>query len=56
MKYIKRIIMSCLLLYTYNLLAVSVNLTLPINPITILGISFLGFPGFFILVFFKTFM
>lgn len=55
-KFVKRIIMSFVLLYTYNLLAVSVNLTIPMNVITILVTSFLGIPGFFMLVFYKTFM
>lgn len=56
MKFIKKIIMSCLLLYTYNLLAIYVNLVVPINLLTILFISLFDIPGFLILVFFKTFI
>ena len=56
MKYLKRLIMSIILLYTYNLLAVNVNMIIPINLTTICSVSFLGIPGFFVLVLFRTFM
>ncbi|MBQ8132044.1 MAG: pro-sigmaK processing inhibitor BofA family protein [Bacilli bacterium] len=53
---IKRIILSCLVLYTYNLLAVSINMVIPINIFTIGTISFLGVPGFFVMIILKAFM
>ena len=56
MKYIKRIILSFILLYTYNLLAVNINMVIPLNLITILVITFLGIPGFISLVFFQLFL
>lgn len=55
-KYIRRIITSFILIYTYNLLAVTVNLMIPMNFATLGIISILGIPGFFMLVMFKTFM
>lgn len=55
-KFIKRIILSCLVLYTYNLLAVSINMVIPMNPITIGVVTFLGVPGFFVMIILKAFM
>ena len=48
--FVKKIIFAILLLYTYNLVASSFNLIIPINLITILIISILDFPGLFLLV------
>lgn len=53
---VKRFILSCLVLYTYNLLAVSLNLMIPLNFFSIAIIYILGIPGFFILVLFKVMM
>ena len=55
-KFIKRIILSCLVLYTYNLLAVSINMVIPMNPITIGVVTFLGVPGFFVMIILKAIM
>lgn len=56
MKFIKRLILSFVLLYTYNLLAIYVNLVIPINIITLAMVTLLGIPGFVILVIYKTFL
>ena len=53
---IKRFILSCLVLYTYNLLAVNINLMIPLNFFSIAIVYFLGVPGFFVLVLFKALM
>ena len=55
-RFIKRIILSCLVLYTYNLLAVSINMVIPMNPITIGVVTFLGVPGFFVMIILKAIM
>ncbi|MDO4995643.1 MAG: pro-sigmaK processing inhibitor BofA family protein [Bacilli bacterium] len=54
MKLLKRIVLSFVLLYTYNLLAIYVNLIIPINIITVALVTFLGIPGFIVLVIYKT--
>ena len=56
LKYLKRIILSFLVLYTYNLLAVSINMVIPMNIITISVITFLGLPGFFVMILLKMLM
>ena len=48
--------MACIALYTYNLLAVYVNLMIPINISTILVTTVFGVPGLFVLVLFRTFL
>lgn len=47
---IKKIIVGAFILYSYNLLAVSFNLMIPINFITIGLVSFLGLPALLALV------
>ena len=49
-KILKKIIFSFLLLYTYNLVAVSFNLIIPINIFTIGILSFLDAPGLILMV------
>lgn len=56
MKVLKRLILSFVLLYTYNLLAIYVNLIIPINIITIGLVTILGIPGFIMLVVYKMFL
>lgn len=56
MEILKRIILSCIILYTYNLLAINVNMMIPINVISILIVTLLGVPGFILIVLFKAFM
>lgn len=47
---IKKIFFSFLLLYTYNLIAVSFNLVIPINMFTIGILSILDAPGLILMV------
>lgn len=42
---VKKIIMSYVILYGYNLIAVNFNMVIPINIITILLITLLGVPS-----------
>ena len=49
-KYVKRLILAGFLLYTYNLIAVTFFVTIPINFYTILVVGFLDFPGLIALV------
>ena len=55
-KIIKRIILSCFMLYCYNYIAVKFNLVIPINVINIMLVSILGPCGLCGLVFFKYFI
>ena len=50
---VKKIIVSGFILYGYNLIAVNVNMILPINVITLLFLTFLGTPSLFALVLFR---
>ena len=50
---IKRILLSIVILYGYNLIAVKFNLVIPINIITVSSISVLGFPILFVFVLLK---
>ena len=47
---LKKIIFSFILLYTYNLIAVSFNLVIPINMFTIGILSILDAPGLILMV------
>ena len=47
---IKKVLFSILLLYTYNKIAVSFNLMIPINVITIGLLTFFDIPGIILLV------
>lgn len=47
---IKKIIFAFTILYSFNIIMESLSLFIPINLYTIGTISFLGFPGLFILV------
>ena len=46
----KRILFSFVILYGFNTIGVNFSLIIPINIITILFITFLGFPALFSLV------
>jgi len=48
---LKKIIISAFILYGYNLLAMPLNITIPINIFTVLSISLLGLPALFSLIF-----
>ena len=50
---IKKIILSFVVLYTYNLIAVNFNMVIPINIVTIGLIAFLGTPSLLALILFK---
>jgi pro-sigmaK processing inhibitor BofA len=47
---IKRIVFGFVILYGYNLIATSFNMTIPINIVTLLLISVLGAPALFALI------
>ena len=49
-KYLKRFILGGFLLYAYNLIAVTFNITVPINLFTILTVGLFDFPGILALV------
>lgn len=50
-QFVKKLIFSSFLLYGYNMLALPVNIIVPINIITILGITILGIPALFAFIF-----
>lgn len=50
---LKRIILSVLILYGYNLIATKFNLVIPINLITISSVGILEFPILFVFVLLK---
>ena len=50
---VKRIVLSFIILYSYNLIAVNFNLIIPINVINVLLISFLGVPSLVALILFR---
>ncbi len=49
-KIFKRIILSFVILYSYNMVAVSYNLVIPINYITIFILTMLDGPGLILMV------
>ncbi|MBQ8472493.1 MAG: pro-sigmaK processing inhibitor BofA family protein [Bacilli bacterium] len=52
-KYLKRFILGGFLLYAYNLIAVTYNITIPINLFTIFIVGLLDIPGLAALVILK---
>ncbi|MDO5568695.1 MAG: pro-sigmaK processing inhibitor BofA family protein [bacterium] len=44
-KVLKKVIFACVLLYGYNVVAVSFNATIPINIITVMLVTVLGVPS-----------
>lgn len=50
-KVLRRIIVSALLLYGYNVIAGPINVVVPINIINISLLTILGFPALFALIF-----
>ena len=44
---IKKICFSIFLLYGFNILSLPINVIIPINFVTVLSISLLGFPALF---------
>lgn len=47
---LKRVLFSFVILYGFNTIGVNFNIIVPINLITVLFITFLGFPALFSLV------
>ena len=54
-KYLKRFILGGFMLYAYNLIAVTFNITIPINLFTIITVGLLDIPGLIGLVALKIF-
>jgi len=52
-KYLKRFILGGFLLYAYNLIAVTFNITVPINLFTIITVGLLDIPGLAALIILK---
>lgn len=52
-KYLKRFILGGFLLYAYNLIAVTYNITIPINLFTIFIVGLLDIPGLTALIILK---
>lgn len=52
-KYLKRFVLGGFMLYAYNLIAVTFNITVPINLFTIATVGLLDIPGLFSLVILK---
>lgn len=50
---LKKIIMSYIVLYGYNLIAANFNMLIPINLITVLLVTILGVPSLIALVLLK---
>lgn len=53
MNALKKITFSGMLLYGYNMLAISYNMTIPMNFVTVGTISVLGFPALFSFILIK---
>ena len=52
MKFIKKIIVSMIIIFAYNKISFSLNAMIPINLITIILVSFFGIPAIIMLVVF----
>lgn len=50
---IKKIVVAAILIYTYDCLALPINVIIPINIITVLLVSLFGIPAMFGLVLFS---
>ncbi len=50
LKIIKKIILSFCIIYAFNLIAAGLDIFIPINFVTIIVITILGFPGLFALI------
>ncbi len=45
--FIKRLVVSLCMLYTFDVIVNSVGIMIPINSVTILSVTFLGLPAIF---------
>lgn len=50
---LKKVVLSFVILYSYNLIAVNFNMVIPINLFTVLIVSILGAPALLALILFK---
>lgn len=50
---LKKVVLSFVILYSYNLIAVNFNMIIPINLFTVLIVSILGAPALLALILFK---
>ena len=53
LKVVKKIIMAVLIIYTYNMIALPLNVPIPINVLTILIVTVLGLPSMLVLIIFS---
>ena len=53
-KYFKKLVLGGFMLYAYNIIAVTLNLTIPINFFTIITVGVFDFIGLITLVIIKT--
>lgn len=51
--FVKRVLLSFIILYSYNLIAVNFNMVIPINIITVGAVSILGVPSLIALLLIK---
>ncbi len=51
--FVKRVLLSFIILYSYNLIAVNFNMVIPINLITVGAVSILGVPSLIALLLIK---
>ena len=54
--FFRKVVTGTFIIYGFNLILSSINIFIPINPINVGVVSFLGFPGLFslVLMFFVT--
>ena len=50
---LKKVVLSFVILYSYNLIAVNFNMIIPINLFTVLIVSIIGAPALLALILFK---
>ena len=50
---LRNIIVSAFILYGYNVIAVNFNMVIPINIVTLLGVTILGTPSLIAFILFK---
>ena len=54
-KSLKKVIVSALFIYAYNVMAVPINIIIPINLVTVFLVSILGIPAMIGLILFSLF-
>lgn len=54
--FLKSFIVAPFILYVFNLMAVGLDLFIPINLFTVVIVGFLGIPGFVMLIVFSIFI